>query len=88
MSVIIHESECAAAGLDPKEVRRIAAGFNRYARQAKRLGITIFGGTGSGSLRARDDDLLPQLIIADLDGPYDGGDGGAQEDENGLLRGE
>ncbi|WP_217495096.1 hypothetical protein [Vibrio sonorensis] len=49
-----HEDECIAAELDPKEVRRIAKGLTRYAKQAEALGLTIFGGSGSGSLRIDD----------------------------------
>lgn len=84
---IIHEKEVAAAGINPEEVRRIARGLSRYAKQAKKLGLTIFGGTGSGTLR-HSDGTRSQLICADLDGDFDGGDGAAIEDEDGLLRGE
>ncbi|MEI8659349.1 hypothetical protein [Vibrio sp. Hal054] len=79
--------ECVAAGLDPKEVKRIANGLSRYAKQAEELGITVFSGTGTGSLRFNDGGN-GKLIIAELDGDYDGGDGADSEDANGLRRGE
>lgn len=82
-----HENECLSAGLDPKEVRRIAKGLTRYAKQAEELGLTVFGGTGSGTLRF-DDGGNGLLIVAELDGRFDGGDGSDDEDENGLRRGE
>lgn len=83
----INEDECLAAGLDPKEVARIARGLSRYAKQAEALGIEIFGGTGTGSLRA-DDNSPGRLVLAELDGYFDGGDGGQHQDDEGLLRGE
>lgn len=82
----VNEKECEAAGLDPKEVERIARGLSRYAKQAQKLGITVFGGS-PGSLRA-DDGQEQKLIIADLDGSFDGGCGAASCDSEGLLRGE
>ncbi|HCL3411431.1 TPA: hypothetical protein ACVADE_001381 [Pseudomonas aeruginosa] len=83
----INEDECRAAGLDRKEVRRIAAGISRYARQAEALGLTVFGG-GAGDLRTRSDNRRAGYIVATLDGYFDGGDGAHERDENGLLRGE
>jgi len=78
------EDECAHAGLDAKDIERIARGLDKYAKAASRLGITIFGGSGSGSLRHKG-----SLIIAELGaGNYDGGDGACREDDDGLLRGE
>lgn len=88
-----YENECEAAGLDPKEVERIAKGLSRYARQADKLGIGIFGGSGSGSLRFRDEagkniEDGRALVIADIDGQFDGGDGACDDAADGLLRGE
>jgi hypothetical protein len=79
--------ECDAAGLDTKEVERIARGISRYTKQAQKLGIQVFGGTGSGSLRF-DDGNGGRLVVADLDGNFDGGDGGTVDSGDGLLRGE
>lgn len=83
----INESECEAAGLCPKEVNRIASGLSRYAKQAEKMGLCIFGGAGAGSIRFNDRGP-GSLVVAELDGDFDGGDGGTEEDENGLLRGE
>jgi hypothetical protein len=79
--------ECEAAGLDPKEVERIANGLSRYAKKASALGIDVFGGSGSGSLRF-DDGGPGRLIVADIEGQIDGGDGSVRHDEHGLMRGE
>lgn len=84
----VNEDECIAAGLDPKEVEKIAKGLSRYARQAKKIGMHIFGGGSySGSLRVWEDGK-GSLVVADLDGSYEGGDGATFNDEDGLLRGE
>lgn len=84
----VNEKECEVAGLDPKEVLRIARGISKYAKQAQTLGIHVFGGSGTGSLRFPDG-WLGDLVLADLDGTFDGGDGGANDfGEDGLMRGE
>ncbi|MDU4254589.1 hypothetical protein [Pseudomonas sp.] len=83
----VNEDECRAAGLDPAEIARIARGLSRYAKEAQRLGLCVFGGSGSGSLRY-DDYPRGNLIVADLDGIFDGGDGASCPDSDGLLRGE
>jgi len=82
----VNENECIAAGLDPKEVKRIADGMSRYAKEAAKLGLEVFGG-GSGDLRQHNAGR-PGLIVANLDGVFNGGDGASREDEDGLLRGE
>ena len=87
MSVYVNAKECRAAGLDPKEVQRIAQGLSRYAKQAQALGLFVFGGSGSGTLR-KDDHPRGALILAGLAGDFDGGDGACCPDEEGLLRGE
>jgi len=79
----IYNDECEAAGLDRKEVRRIAAGLSRYGKQARELGLTVFG-CGTGDIRTNDG----CLIVASIDGDFDGGDGTTRTDAYGLLRGE
>ena len=88
--VHVNIEECEAAGLDHKEIERIARGLSRYGKQAEALGVTIFGGPGAGSLRFRDEsDPGHALIVADIDGDFDGGDGGQTPHSiDGLLRGE
>lgn len=85
--MIVYESECLAAGLDPAEVRRIARRIERAAKDAQRLGLQVFGGSTSGSLRFDDGGRRP-LIVADMGGSWSGGDGAAMPDDAGLLRGE
>jgi hypothetical protein len=81
--------ECEAAGLDFKTVDRIAKRLERAGRDAAKLGLTVFGGAGSGSLRIRPDPLGPQLIIADINGgSWDGGDGAERYGDDGLKWGE
>lgn len=80
--------ECNAANIDPKEVDRIAKGLSRYGKQARELGLTVFGGSGNGTLRVSDDSGLGQLVVAQLDGNFDGGDGSETDSDDGLLRGE
>ena len=82
-----NDAECEAAGLDAQEVDRIAKGLSRYAKQAQALGIQVFGGTGSGSLRF-DDGGPGKLVVARLVGDFDGGDGGSGPSADGLERGE
>lgn len=85
----VYDEECLAAGLDPKEVERIARGIERYGRQADKLGIEFFGG-GICSMRFDDGSRLGKLIVAHLYGfSCDGGDGGNQPNSpDGLNRGE
>lgn len=85
----VNDAECQAAGLDPAEVARIARGLSRYAKQAQALGLCVFGGSGSGSLR-KDDHPRGALILAHLTpvGMFDGGDGACAPDDDGLMRGE
>lgn len=90
MASYVLEAECEAAGLDPKAVARIAQRLNSAAKDARALGLEVFGGSGSGSLRVSSRGQEERaLIVASMDdGSWNGGDGGAHEDENGLLRGE
>lgn len=86
--MFVNEAECAAAGLDPKVVRSIARRLSKAAKEAQKLGITIFGGSGTGSLRFSDDPRKSALEIAYLDGTFDGGDGAEHDWGDGLIRGE
>lgn len=85
--VRINEAECKAAGVDQKEVARIARGLSKYGKQAAALGLCVFGGSGSGSLR-KSDYPRRELVLAGLDGVFDGGDGACNDHEDGLMRGE
>jgi len=83
-----NERECAEAGIDPSRIESLVQRFDCLAREARALGLTIFGGSGLGSLRFRTGDHEHALILAGLEGPWDGGDGGCFPDDRGLLRGE
>lgn len=84
----VNIKECEAAGLDPKEVERIAKGLSRYGKQARKLGVVVFGGSGSGELRFDDAIGFGPLKVAEVEGNFDGGDGADQSWGDGLLRGE
>lgn len=95
--MVVYEEECAAAGLDPKKVASIARRLDRAAKDAKALGLTVFGGTGSGTLRRSNSALgnrsgghvhCGPLIVANMDGSWDGGDGGFGPGPDGFQRGE
>lgn len=87
MAHLENEDECRAAGLDPVKVRSLAARLQRAARDAERMGLQVFGGAHSGSLRY-DDGGGKQLVVAEMDGAWSGGDGATHRDSDGLLRGE
>ena len=82
----LNENECRYAGIDPKTVRRIAAGIERYAQEAKAIGIEVFGGSSMGSLRVQDG-KNHSLVLATMLGSWNGGDG-SMTDDDGLMRGE
>ncbi len=86
----VHVKACEAAGLDPDRVRRVARRLSRAANEARALGLYVFGGAGSGTLRFDDRSgrAVGALIVAELDGAFDGGDGGDMDGPDGLLRGE
>lgn len=86
--MIVNEEECREAGLDPYYVGRIASRLESAAKDAGRMGLTVFGGTGSGDLRVYANDGKGSLICATMGGRWDGGDGGHGPSEDGLIRGE
>ena len=88
--MIVYVDECFAAGIDPEIVRRLARRIERAALELQKIGVEVFGGSGHGSLRFDDrfSPALGSLILASLNGRWDGGDGGFSEAEDGLTRGE
>lgn len=85
----VNVDECEAAGLDEKEVQKVLNLYEKAGRAADKLKLTVFGGSGSGTLRFSDDLAKRPLIIAAIvNGNIDGGDGAEVPDENGLWRGE
>lgn len=89
---MINDEEIEAAGFSEQESKRIksiARRISKAALEAEKMGIEVFGGSSSGTLRFNDSDELGRgLILAELSGRWDGGEGGTCEDNNGLLRGE
>jgi len=39
------------AGKAPRRIEELAREFSKLGRRAQKMGITVFGGSGSGSLR-------------------------------------
>jgi hypothetical protein len=85
---MVYEEECQAAQIDPRAVQSIASRIERAALDAARLGIQIFGGSGSGTLRFDGRDGQGALILADMQGNWSGGDGACGPAADGLMRGE
>lgn len=74
----VDNERCEEFGLDPKKVASIARRLSRAATEAREMKLTVFGGSGSGSLRYHGDGKSGDVraVVADLDGHFDGGDGG------------
>ncbi len=85
----VYVEECEKAGLDCKEMEKLVNLLNRAGKMAEEMELTIFGGSGSGSLRFRENNDIGCLIVASIyPGNFDGGDGACGPDEDGLMRGE
>lgn len=85
------EDECAFAGVDEKRVAALARRLKACANEAKSLGLEIFGGSGTATLRAPAEDFRSgALIVAEIDGPacWNGGDGATHTKADGLVYGE
>jgi len=76
--IYVDEERCESFGLDSKRVASIARRLSRAATEARELGLTVFGGSGTGTLRFHRDGSSADIraVVADLDGDFDGGDGG------------
>jgi hypothetical protein len=88
---VLHDA-CDSADLDRSRVASIARRLAKAAADARAMGLVVFGGSGSGSLRWRDpfetNIRRGPLVVAHLGNNFDGGDGAEHPDESGLLRGE
>ena len=84
--MLAKEDECDAAGLDIDQATSIAKGLSRYARKAQALGLTVFGGNGTGLLRYDDSSAQGPLIVASQDGSVDGCNAGTYLDSDGFER--
>jgi hypothetical protein len=72
--MFVDEDKCVELGIDPKRVRSITRRISKAAMDAHSIGLTVFGGSGTGSLRISGRGISG--TVADLDGVFDGGDGG------------
>ncbi len=74
----VNADKCEEFDLDYKKIQSIARRISNAAKEAQEMGLCIFGGSGSGSLRYGHANLHGpgHNIVADLDGRFDGGDGG------------
>ena len=91
---MIYPDECEYAGLNIKEVEKIAKGIEKYTKMAEKLGLVVFGGSACCTLRwygdAEEYDGHP-LVVASVESQnIDGGDGGFGElySHDGFMRGE
>ena len=84
--MIVYEESCKLVNVTPAEVVRLARRLERVALDAQRTGLQVFGGAGSGYLRFLAAD--GPVIVASIDGSWSGGDGGCEEDSEGVMRGE
>jgi hypothetical protein len=85
----VNEKECAAAGLDPDDVKSLARRLEGCGMTTQRLGLTIFGGSGGGDLRSGRFRIGSRaVIVAHIAGNcWDGGCGACSE-VDGLECGE
>ncbi len=75
MAYAIQES-CRKAGVDPKKVKSIANRLEKLGKEAEKMGLHIFGGSGNGTLRTSDCGNGRSIIVARIcAGHWDGGDG-------------
>ena len=72
--MFVDDAKCAELGIDPKRVESIARRISKAAMEAHAIGLVVFGGSGSGSLRISGRGVSGN--VAELDGRFDGGDGG------------
>ena len=83
--MIVYERECKAAGKDIKAIAALARKLAAISKELRKQGVYVFGGSGSGTIRAHGD---KPLILAHIGQGFDGGCGACGPDADGLLRGE
>jgi hypothetical protein len=83
-----NEAECEAAGIDTKKVESLARRFAALAKESHALGVYVFGGSGSGTIRPIRHNERPLILASITSSGFDGGDGATRTDEDGLLHGE
>jgi len=86
--VTIYGDECEVAGKDRKAINALARKLAKISDELDALGVYVFGGSGSGSIRCRDGFNGP-LVLATFGQGFDGGDGACNDyGPDGLMRGE
>ena len=90
MTYIIREAECDKAELDTKQVTRIVRRMHKAIKEANSIGLLVFGGSSSISLRIEDENsnTFGELICAEIDCMCSGGCGATHDYSDGLMRGE
>jgi hypothetical protein len=58
---IVDDSQCAAAGVDPDVVNRVARRLVQVCREAERLGLDLAGSLGTVAVRPANDPRHPVL---------------------------
>ncbi len=92
--VTIYENAAEKAGIDIRELTLAARQLQRAGKRLGKLGVYLFGGSGSLSLRYDDaykgpDGMIHNLIIGHISGVcVDGGDGGTNYYGDEFMRGE
>jgi hypothetical protein len=93
--VYLNENECDFVGYSEakrRKITRLATEIERAAKQLSKMGIQIFAGGSSTTLRYLDEkhtEGYGAVIIGGISGGcWDGGDGGSENDGEGILRGE
>lgn len=84
----VNEEECRIVGVCPDEIKRLAKRISSAAKALEKMGCGIFGGSGTGTIRWADCGEKGDIILAGLEGVFDGGDGATHVDEDGVERGE
>ena len=80
----VNMKECRYQGVDPKRVQSAARRISRAMRDLKDMGLELFGGTWSATIRGDN-----SLILAEMNECRTSGGCGAQaEGRDGLIRGE
>lgn len=73
----VRDERCEEFGLDRKKVAGLTRRISKAAREAHEMGLVVFGGSGAGTLRFNRSAFGGERTsVADLDGHFDGGDGG------------
>lgn len=79
---------CIAAGVDPMKVESLAKRLEKLGKEAEKMGLHIFGGNGTGSLRTNESVNDSNIVVAHIcGGHWDGGDGHEMEID-GIIYGE